>query len=136
MTHNPLPGPATAWRHKSASVPGASRTTPTAGGAPQSPRSRPAHHLIPPFLALGFALAGSIDYDPQILTLTWPDGRSERIAATAPDTCTAAAEAIERGLWLPVGSAGKPAARCAPGDIFQPCGRFIAGFNAPATCRK
>jgi hypothetical protein len=82
----------------------------------------------PALFALGVVLIASADYDPQTLTLRWPDGRDERMAATSPATCQAAVRAIERGLWRPVGD--EPvSATCAPGDLFSARSKCIKGFN-------
>lgn len=90
-------------------------------------------HLAPPVLAALFVLAGSLSYDPQILTLRWPDGHEERIAATSPDTCDSAVRAVRLALWPASGDpAGRPApasASCAPGNGFAGGADCIHGFN-------
>lgn len=79
-------------------------------------------------LAAGFVLAGSADYQPQILTLAWPDGHVERLAATSPDTCAMALRAIVTGLWRPA-EIEPQTATCSPGDLFAAGSTCIAGFN-------
>ena len=86
----------------------------------------------PALAAALVVLAGSLTYDPQILTLRYDDGREERLAATSPATCAEAARAIAAGRWLPDADAPAPSASCAPGDLFQPGSQAIAGVNDPA----
>jgi len=62
-------------------------------------------------------LCGAIDYNPQILTLTFAGGRTERLAAESPDACQLAIEAIWSGRWRPVGEFPVNA-RCSPGNLF------------------
>lgn len=91
--------------------------------------------------------AGALVFEPQILTLEWPDGHKEQIAATSPETCQAAVAAIADGLWrferiprdlendatgpdrIAGGPADIPAAWCAPGNLFDSGSQFIKGFN-------
>lgn len=84
--------------------------------------------LHPAIFAATIVLIGSTGYDPQILTVTWPDGHVERVAATSPETCAAAVRAVERGLWVPVDS-GPVTATCAPGDLFPPGSGCIKNYN-------
>lgn len=60
-------------------------------------------HLKTAALALGFVLAGSLDYDPRLLVIEWRDGAVEALFATSPAICNAAVRAIYGGLWVPVG---------------------------------
>jgi hypothetical protein len=87
--------------------------------------------LAQPALAATFVLIGSLVYDPQILTLRWPDGREEQAAAISPDTCEAAVRAVERGLW-PRDDPAPTSATCAPGDLFATDAGCIHGYNCPA----
>lgn len=85
--------------------------------------------LAEPLLALAFVLTGSLVWDPQILSLRWPDGHQEQIAATSPATCEAAVRALGLGLWQPEPSSGPPSANCAPGSLFSERSQCIVGFN-------
>ena len=72
-------------------------------------------------------LVGSLDYDPNVLTLRYADGRGERIAASSAKTCNVAVGAIYGGLWS---VQPKPReAICSPGDLFAPGSDCIHGFN-------
>lgn len=82
----------------------------------------------PPALAALFVLAGSLVYDPQILTLRWADGHEERVAATSPETCESAVRAVRLALWPPDQPA-PASATCAPGNGFARNGDCIHGFN-------
>lgn len=84
--------------------------------------------LRPPLLALAVMLGGSVTFEPQVLTLDWPD-RSEIVAATSPATCKAAIAAIAAGNWL----ADDPPLRtaCDPGNAFAPGSDCIENYNCP-----
>jgi hypothetical protein len=84
--------------------------------------------LAPPLLAAAFVLAGALDYDPQILTLRWPDGHEERIAATSPDTCKTAVRAVQLAIW-PADQPPPVSASCGPGNVFAPGSDCIVSFN-------
>lgn len=84
--------------------------------------------LAPLTLAAAFVLVGSLVYDPQILTLRWPDGHEERVAAISPDTCETAVRAVERGLW-PKDDPPPTSATCAPGNGFAAGSECIENYN-------
>jgi hypothetical protein len=50
-------------------------------------------------LALGVALAGSVEYDPQLIAATLANGAQLEIPATNADTCETGARALTSGLW-------------------------------------
>jgi len=89
--------------------------------------------LAPPFLAAAFVLAGSLDYDPRILTLRWPDGHEERIAATSPDTCATAVRAVGLAIW-PAGQPPPVSASCRPGNGFAAVDRQPTDLIRGAHC--
>jgi hypothetical protein len=84
--------------------------------------------LAPPAFAAAFVFIGSLVYDPQILTLRWPDGHEERVAAISPDTCESAVRAVERGLW-PKDDPPPTSASCAPGNRFAVGSDCIEKYN-------
>jgi hypothetical protein len=88
--------------------------------------SRPA-----PILSAAVLFCGALGYEPTILTLVWPDGHQERLAATSAADCAAAQRAIRLGLWRPLGMADDqaPATSCTPGNLFRPGAMCIAGYN-------
>ena len=94
----------------------------------------------PALFAVALVLAGSLDYEPSVLVLRWPDGHEEQIATTSPDTCEQAVRAVASGMWqvekdiAPGARVAKtvppqPSATCIPGDRFAPGSTCIAGFN-------
>ncbi len=88
----------------------------------------------PAVFAIVVVLIGAARYEPNILTLEWPDGHREQLAATSPETCRTAVRAIVTGLWRPA-EVEPVSATCAPGDIFPAGSEFIRGFNAPGDRR-
>lgn len=85
-------------------------------------------HLAPPLFAAIFVLAGALNYEPQILTLRWPDGHEERIPATSSDTCETAVRAVHLAIW-PADQPAPASASCAPGNGFAPDAHCIHGYN-------
>lgn len=86
-----------------------------------------------PALAAG-ALGGALDYDPHILTLAWPDGSQERLAATSGAVCGQAVRAILLGLWRPA-EVEPVRASCAPGNLFSARSLCIEGYSCPRGVR-
>lgn len=92
--------------------------------------------LPAPLLAIAVVLIGSASYDPFILTLTFPDGHEERIAATTPEVCATAVRAIERRLW-PKDEPLPATATCQPGNLFSAQSLCIENFNcSPPGARR
>lgn len=73
------------------------------------------------------AAARARDYNPHILTLSWP-GHQERLAATSEATCRMAIRALVTGLWQPFVEP-PVSATCAPGSLFAPRSHCIEGYG-------
>jgi hypothetical protein len=81
-------------------------------------------------LAAGLLWLAADTVNPQVLTVEWPDGERETVAATNAGTCTIAATALMTGLWRPVGRPEPPlSASCATGNAFAADAFCIRGLN-------
>jgi hypothetical protein len=84
-------------------------------------------------LAAGLLWLAADTVDPRVLTVEWPDGEREIVAATNADTCSIAASALLSGLWRPVGRPEPPlSASCAVGNAFAADAFCIHGY----TCER
>jgi len=81
----------------------------------------------------GLLLLAAADMDtvaPQVLTVEWPDGRTEVVAATNAAICALAVTALMTGLWRPVGEPDPPlSASCATGNAFAADAFCIHGLS-------
>jgi hypothetical protein len=83
-------------------------------------------------LAAGLLWLAADTVDPRLLSIEWPDGSSETVAATTPEICTLAAAALLTGLWRPVGRPEPPlSASCATGNAFASDAFCIHGYTCP-----
>jgi hypothetical protein len=81
-------------------------------------------------LAAGLLWLAADTVDPRVLTVEWPDGEREIVAATNADTCSIAASALLTGLWRPVGRPEPPlSASCSTGNAFAADAFCIRGHD-------
>ncbi len=70
-------------------------------------------------IAAGLLLLAADTVEPQVLTVEWPDGEREIVAATNAGICAIAVSALLTGLWRPVGRPEPPlSASCSTGNAF------------------
>lgn len=91
-------------------------------------------HLINAALSASLVLFAASDWDhvdPHTLTIEWPGGRFETVAATNAKTCNLAREALLSRKWVPVGhERDRPAAaNCRRGNSFAPGWDKIKGLD-------
>lgn len=103
-------------------------------GACPMPAGKPIFFVIAALLALprlGLPAEAPSTYDPHVLSVIWPDGRREEIAATSAATCEAGRQAIEAGLWLvdPDTAISPATSPCRRGNLFPPGSDCIEKFN-------
>jgi hypothetical protein len=83
-------------------------------------------------LAAGLLWLAADTVEPQVLSIEWPDGEREIVAATNAGTCAIAVSALLTGLWRPVGRPDRPlSASCAVGNAFAPDAFCIHGYTCP-----
>ena len=67
---------------------------------------------------------------PQVLTIEWPAGEREIVAATNAGICALAVSALLSGLWRPVGRPEPPlSASCSTGNAFAAGAFCIRGHD-------
>lgn len=86
-------------------------------------------------IATGMFLLAAADMDavdPHTLTIQWPGGEIEQVAATNRIMCDRASLALITGKWMPVGHDEPPeSVTCVPGSIFADDAFCIHGLNCP-----
>jgi hypothetical protein len=81
-------------------------------------------------LAAGLLWLVADTVDPQVLSIEWPDGSSETVAATNAGICAIAVSALLSGLWRPVGRPEPPlSASCSTGNAFAADAFCIKGHD-------
>jgi len=81
-------------------------------------------------LAAGLLLLAADTVEPQVLSIEWPDGSSEVVAATNAGICAIAVSALLSGLWRPLGRPEPPlSASCAAGNAFAADAFCIRGHD-------
>jgi hypothetical protein len=88
-------------------------------------------------LAAGLLWLAADTVEPQVLSIEWPDGSTETVAATTPEICALAAAALLTGRWRPVGRPEPPlSAVCGAGNAFAADAFCIHGLDCERWMRR
>lgn len=89
--------------------------------------------IRPALVSLVMLAAVDLDaVDPYTMTVVWPDGETEQIAATNAGMCDRASIALMERRWKPVGHAEPPVeVTCAPGSAFAEGWDCIGVLSCP-----